>query len=101
MKVRIIQISFLTIIFLALITCVTGCVSESNVSDENNENRSIEKSPEMKQQELTGAGGMDLILEQLEKEGYDLSAIRTAIENGDRETARTMLEQFMNNAPEI
>ena len=65
------------------------------------ENKSTEQPPEMNQQELTGAGGMDLILEQLEKEGYDLSGIRTAIENGDRETARTMLEQYMKNTPEF
>lgn len=34
-------------------------------------------------------------LEKLEEKGYDVSAIRAAVENGDIETARELLCQFM------
>mgnify|MGYP003816169249 CR=1 FL=1 len=34
-------------------------------------------------------------LDHLEEQGYDVSAIRAAVENGDRETARTLMQQFM------
>ena len=34
-------------------------------------------------------------LEKLEDQGYDVSAIRAAVENGDMETARELLRQFM------
>ncbi len=35
------------------------------------------------------------LLDRLEEQGYDVSAIRAAIESGDTETARTLLQQFM------
>ena len=34
-------------------------------------------------------------LDQLEEQGYDVSAIRAAIESGDEETARSLMQQFM------
>jgi DNA-binding GntR family transcriptional regulator len=34
-------------------------------------------------------------LDHLEEQGYDVSAIRTAVENGDMETARSLMQQFM------
>jgi hypothetical protein len=34
-------------------------------------------------------------LDRLEEAGYDVSAIRTAVESGDMETARTLMQQFM------
>ncbi|MDH7510645.1 MAG: hypothetical protein QHH04_06340 [Methanolinea sp.] len=47
---------------------------------------------------LTGSGPsdrMDRLLDTLEEKGYDMSAIRTALESGDTGTARTLLRQFM------
>ncbi|MDI6876231.1 MAG: hypothetical protein QMC96_05605 [Methanomicrobiales archaeon] len=35
------------------------------------------------------------LLERLEEQGFDVSAIRAAVESGDRETARTLLQQFL------
>jgi hypothetical protein len=35
-------------------------------------------------------------LDRLEEQGYNVSEIRTAVENGDRETARTLMQQFMD-----
>jgi DNA-binding transcriptional MerR regulator len=35
------------------------------------------------------------LLDRLEAQGFDVSAIRTAVENGDNETARTLMQQFM------
>jgi hypothetical protein len=49
----------------------------------------------------TGGGGMnpcqgtDDILDHLEELGYDVSAIRTAVDSGDTDTARTLMKQFM------
>ncbi|NYT06166.1 MAG: hypothetical protein GKC04_07345 [Methanomicrobiales archaeon] len=40
-------------------------------------------------------GTIDGLLDRLEEQGYDLTAIRTAVENGDDETARTLMRQFM------
>ncbi len=34
-------------------------------------------------------------LDHLEEQGYDVSAIRAAVENGDGESARTLMQQFM------
>ena len=34
-------------------------------------------------------------LDRLEEHGYDMSAVRAAIESGDYETARTLMQQFM------
>jgi len=107
MKGRIIKISILTIIFLALTACITGCVANSTTSTEQLANVQTEQSPENEkttdcdQPNLSATGGMDLILDQLEKEGYDVSEIRTAIKNGDRETARTLIEQYIENFPDI
>ncbi len=42
-----------------------------------------------------GGPGQDAILDKLEQQGYDVSAIRAAIESGDTETARTLMQQFM------
>ena len=42
-----------------------------------------------------GAGMMENRLAHLEAKGYDVSAIRAAVESGDRETVRTLMQQFM------
>ena len=42
-----------------------------------------------------GPGMMENRLAQLEAKGYDISAIRAAFESGDRETTRTLMQQFM------
>ena len=42
-----------------------------------------------------GHGMMENRLTQLEAKGYDVSAIRAAVQSGDRETARTLMQQFM------
>jgi DNA-binding GntR family transcriptional regulator len=34
-------------------------------------------------------------LDHLEEQGYDVSAIRSAVESGDMDTARTLMQQFM------
>jgi DNA-binding transcriptional MerR regulator len=34
-------------------------------------------------------------MDRLEEQGYDISAIRAAVESGDTETARTLMQQFM------
>jgi len=34
-------------------------------------------------------------LDRLEEQGYDMTAVRAALESGDQETARTLLAQFM------
>ncbi len=39
--------------------------------------------------------GPDALLDKLEAQGYDVSEIRAAIESGDAETARTLMQQFM------
>ena len=44
---------------------------------------------------MDGGAGPLGHLDRLEERGYDVSEIRTAIENGDHETARTLLQQFM------
>jgi len=48
------------------------------------------------QQDDAGPGAkINAHLDRLEEQGYDVSEIRTAIENGDQETARTLMKQFM------
>jgi len=42
-----------------------------------------------------GPGMMENRLAQLEAKGYDVSAIRAAIDSGDKETSRTLMQQFM------
>jgi hypothetical protein len=39
--------------------------------------------------------GTDDILDHLEELGYYVSAIRTAVDSGDTDTARTLMKQFM------
>jgi len=38
---------------------------------------------------------MSGLFDNLEEQGYDMSEVRTAIESGDMETARTLMQQFM------
>ena len=38
---------------------------------------------------------MTVQLDQIEEQGYDVSAIRTAVESGDVDTARLLMQQFM------
>jgi len=40
-------------------------------------------------------------LDMLEEQGYDLSEVRAAIESGDYETARTLMQQFMEEHKEV
>jgi len=40
-------------------------------------------------------GNLTARLDRLEEQGYDVSAIRAAIENGDEATARSLMQQFM------
>jgi hypothetical protein len=40
-------------------------------------------------------GGPVKMLERLEEQGYDVSAIRAAAESGDNETVHTLMQQFM------
>ena len=40
-------------------------------------------------------GNMTAHLDHLEEQGYDVSTIRTAIESGDMDTARSLMQQFM------
>ncbi|MDD1708495.1 MAG: hypothetical protein LUQ33_04915, partial [Methanoregulaceae archaeon] len=42
-----------------------------------------------------GGGNITTHLNRLEEQGYDVSAIRTAVENGDMDTARSLMQQFM------
>ncbi|RXE57044.1 hypothetical protein ABH15_02625 [Methanoculleus taiwanensis] len=39
--------------------------------------------------------GPDAFLDKLEAQGYDVSEIRAVVESGDHETARTLMQQFM------
>jgi ABC-type uncharacterized transport system substrate-binding protein len=39
-------------------------------------------------------------LDKLEEQGYDVSAIRAAVESGDMETARDLLKEFMSANPD-
>ncbi len=49
----------------------------------------------------TGNGErMTGMLDKLEEQGYDVSAIRAAVESGDMETARDLLQQFMSANPD-
>jgi len=47
--------------------------------------------------QLSGDAGVRQFshLDRLEEQGYDMSAVRAAIESGDYETARTLMQQFM------
>jgi hypothetical protein len=40
------------------------------------------------------------MLDKLEEQGYDVSAIRAAVESGDMETARDLLQEFMSANPD-
>ncbi|HOP67502.1 MAG TPA: hypothetical protein PLG61_07305, partial [Methanoregulaceae archaeon] len=40
-------------------------------------------------------------LDRLEEQGYDMSEVRAAIESGDYETARTLMQQFMEEHKEV
>ena len=40
------------------------------------------------------------MLDNLTAKGYDVSAIRTAVESGDLETAMTLLREFMTANPD-
>ena len=42
-----------------------------------------------------GGGEMTARLDHLEEQGYDVSAIRAAVESGDGETVRLLMQQFM------
>jgi DNA-binding transcriptional MerR regulator len=42
-----------------------------------------------------GGGTMTAQLDHLEEQGYEVSEIRAAIENGDNATARSLMQQFM------
>ena len=42
-----------------------------------------------------GGGNMTARLDHLEEQGYDVRAIRAAVESGDGETARSLMQQFM------
>jgi hypothetical protein len=44
--------------------------------------------------EGTGHFGPEKILDNLTAQGYDVSAIRTAVTNGDYETAHTLMQEF-------
>ena len=46
------------------------------------------------------ADHMTRLLDRLEKQGFDVSAIRAAVESGDMDTARTLLDQFREEHPE-
>jgi DNA-binding GntR family transcriptional regulator len=47
--------------------------------------------------QLSGEAGDRLSghLDRLEEQGYDMSSVRAAIESGDIKTARTLMQQFM------
>jgi DNA-binding transcriptional MerR regulator len=45
--------------------------------------------------ERGGAFGHGMMLDRLEEQGYNVSAIRAAFESGDTDTARTLMQQFM------
>jgi hypothetical protein len=45
--------------------------------------------------EDSGRWGASGLLDRLEEQGCDVSGIRAAIEAGDQETARTLMQQFM------
>jgi ABC-type sugar transport system substrate-binding protein len=47
--------------------------------------------------QLSGEAGERLtgLVDKFEEQGYDMSAVRAAIESGDIETARTLIHQFM------
>jgi hypothetical protein len=42
-----------------------------------------------------GGSTMTAHLNHLEEQGYEVSTIRTAVESGDRDTARSLMQQFM------
>jgi Spy/CpxP family protein refolding chaperone len=44
---------------------------------------------------MDGGMGMLAHLDRLEEQGYDVSAIRAAVESGDAETSRALMQQFM------
>jgi HPt (histidine-containing phosphotransfer) domain-containing protein len=53
-----------------------------------------------------GNGGDDAdhmtgLLDRLEEQGYDVSAILAAVESGDTDTARTLLDQFRAEHPDV
>jgi hypothetical protein len=42
-----------------------------------------------------GGGNITVRLDHLEEHGYNISAIRTAVEDGDKDNARLLMQQFM------
>jgi hypothetical protein len=46
-------------------------------------------------------GGPVKMLDRLEEQGYDISAIRAAVESGDNATARILMQQFMEAHKEL
>jgi hypothetical protein len=46
-------------------------------------------------------GGPVKLLDRLEEQGYDFSAIRAAAESGDNATVRTLMQQFMGAHKEL
>ena len=43
----------------------------------------------------SGGAMPSAMLDYLEEQGYDMTSIRAAVENGDMDTARTLLQQFI------
>jgi uncharacterized protein (UPF0335 family) len=50
--------------------------------------------------EGTGQSGPEKILDNLTEQGYDVSAIRTAVTTGDFETAHTLMQEFRTAHPD-
>jgi hypothetical protein len=50
--------------------------------------------------EGTGHFGPEKILDNLTAQGYDVSAIRTAVTTGDFETAHTLMQEFRTAHPD-
>jgi hypothetical protein len=48
----------------------------------------------------TGQFGPDKMLDNLTAQGYDVTAIRTALTNGDYETAHTLMQEFRTAHPD-
>jgi hypothetical protein len=44
---------------------------------------------------------MLLMLDNLTAQGYDISAIRTAVESGDYKTAMTLMKEFRTANPDV
>jgi hypothetical protein len=48
----------------------------------------------------TGQFGPDKMLDNLTSQGFDVTAIRTALTNGDYETAHTLMQEFRTAHPD-